>query len=301
MPVIITTPRCGKGLLFKALQKVVGDHNTSKVSPAELEEFGSGYNAWLSETVFVCIEEIKTTRKWDVTERLKAIITEDILEINHKHGKKGNERIFANLIAFTNHRDAVAVDDTDGRFWIVYNKAVRQSAEYYKQYFAWLDSDGPAHLELFLKQINIQNFDWASPPPMTAAKQLMIDESMSLLERQLRDAIEDKDGPFRADIVDVTLVEQYLQSQTQLSTKDLYQIRHMMHDITEPLKQDRYRVSLANGGAGKRYRCRALRNVEHWRKASTDAVAEEYKRAWLFSNGHNPQPDLKEVEKNVDS
>lgn len=297
IPLIITTPRCGKGLIFKVLQKVVGKHNTSKISPTELEDFAKGFNSWLSKTLFVCIEEIKTTRRWEITERLKDITTETELLINHKHGKKQQEDIFCNIVAFSNHSDAVAIDKTDGRFWVICNRCERRPSQYYKDLIDWINSDGPAHLELFLKRLDISEFEWAEPPPMTDAKRLMIGESTSIIEQRLTDAIEDREGPFRADIIDLTLVEQFLQTEEQenFSSKDRYIVRKILNDATFALEQDRYRVSLSSTGTGKRYRCRGLRNKKHWQKATPDEVAVEYKRAWLFANGHNPQTDLKEV------
>lgn len=297
MPVIITSPRCGKGSLFKVLQKIVGEHNTSKINPSHIEG-GSQYNGWLSGRTMVCIEEIKTTRKWSFTEALKDLTSEDWLEINHKFGKQGQERIFANLLAFTNHTDAIAIDKTDGRFWVVNGNCVRRSAQYYKELNAWIESDGPAHVSAFLQQMSLSDFDWAEPPPMTAAKKLMVDESLSLIERDILDAIEDREGPFKADIVDAILIEDYVRSisQDNLTQKDKYMIRHLIQSLTSSLPQERYRVKLHSSGPGKRVRCRVVRNIEHWRKQDTDAIAEEYKRAWSAANGYTTPTTLKEVK-----
>lgn len=301
MPLIITTPRCGKGMIFETMQKVVGVHNTSKIPPGEMEEFAKGFNSWLSGTLLVCIEEIKTTRRWEITEKLKDITTEKYLLINHKHGKKEMEQIFCNLIAFSNHADAVALDKTDGRFWVVCNFCQRKDRQYYKEFSAWMESDGPAHLERFLKTLNNESFDWAEPPPMTEGKIAMIRESISFIEQKILDAIEDREGPFRADIIDSTLVDQFIQADSQqiLGSKEKYQIRKLTNENTKSLSQDRYRVQLVPNGPGKRYRCRCLRNFEKWSKATPEEIATEYKRAWMYANGHNPKPDLKEVDNNV--
>lgn len=298
MPVIVSKPRCGKGSLFKVLQKIVGEHNTSKIGPEHIEG-GSQFNGWLSNRTLVCIEEIKTTRKWSVTERLKDLTTEDWLEINHKFGRQGQERIFANLIAFTNHTDAIAIDGSDGRFWVVNGECVRKPSQYYKALNEWIDSDGPAHVAAYLRQIPLDDFEWAEPPPMTAAKQLMVNESMSLLERDILDAIEDREGPFKADIVDASLVEDYIRSITQenLTQKDKYMIRHLVQSLTGALPQERYRVKLHTNGPGKRVRCRVIRNVEHWVQQDTESIAEEYRRAWSSAQGYTAPTHLKEVKK----
>lgn len=299
MPLIVTNPRCGKGFVFQVLQKVLGSHNTAKIGPDDLDEKRGNYNEWLSETLLVCIDEIKTTHRWDITERLKSITTEKELVINHKWGKKGQEQIFCNLIAFSNHNDAVALDKTDGRFWVINCRRNRNTDEYYKKIFAWLESDGPAHLEAWLKQLNISQFDYNAPPPSTTAKEEMIKASVGKMEQLVLDAIDDHEGPFKADIIDITLVEQFLLEQTNKTTfsnNETYQVRQILVKVSEALNQERYRVSLDGTGSGKRYRCRAVRNADEWRQASAEAISNEYKRAWLSAQGREAPPSLKEVE-----
>jgi len=131
---------------------------------------------------------------------------------------------------------------------------------------------------------------------MTDAKARMIEESRSPIEQRLRDGIDDREGPFKADIVDITLVEQYIletHNRPHLSQKEIYTVRHVFVDLSTALQQARYRVSLDGRKSGsKRYRCRAIRRAEHWALQDTTVIAHEYRRAWLFAQGHDAPATL---------
>jgi len=301
-PLIITKPRTGKGWIYLALQKVLGAHNTAKIGPDDISERKSGFNEWGSGTLLVCLDEMQTTHKWDAMERLKPMMTEPTIMINHKHGKKSQEDVFFNLLCFSNHSDAAALDEGDGRFWVIFCRQDRKSQSYYDELFDWLDGDGPAHLELWLKQINIESFSYNAPPPMTEAKKTMIDEARSPMEILIRDAIEDREGPFRADIVDINLVTQFVketQDKSSLSHAEVYQLRHIFVSLSESLAQERYHVQFDDTGkGGKRYRCRSVRNHSKWYDCAPKIVAVEHKKAWFYLQGREFTPDLEEVKSN---
>lgn len=303
-PLIITKPRMGKGFIYLVLQKLLGAHNSARIGPDDIGP-KANFNEWMSGTTIVCMDEMKTTNKWDSMERLKPMMTENSFMINNKHGKKGQEDVFFNLICFSNHIDAAALDEADGRFWVIYSKCVRQSQSYYDALFIWLvETDGPAHLEVWLKKYDVTDFNYNAPPPMTEAKQVMIDESRSPMEIVVSDAIEDREGPFRADIVDITLVEQYVRDAMDrpvLTAKEVHQLRHIFVSRTEALKQSRFRVCLdSSNKGGKRYRCRSVRDHSKWYGSDQRAVAMEYRKAWYYLQGREFSAELQEVNSESD-
>ena len=221
--------------------------------------------------------------------------------MNHKYGGCGVERIFCNFIGFTNHKDAVVLQLDDGRFWIYEILAKRQAPSYYTMLFNWLKTDGPAHLELWIRNRDIKSFEYAAPPPDTEAKRVMVDASRGAMEQLVRDSIEDHTGMFQCDILDANLVKAYVQlhmDQDRLSQHDINDINKIFHSVSEKLVQERYRVPLDATGSqkNKRYRLRAIRNAEQWRAKSPNAIAEEYKRAWMIAAGRDVGAPLKEVK-----
>lgn len=300
--IITTTQQVGKGLIYQILQKILGPHNTAMIGPRDISDKGSQFNEFLSGTLLVCLDEMKTAHKWDSMETLKPLMTEKTLMINHKHGHKGQENIFANFICFSNHLDAAALEQNDGRFWVIVNREKRKDAKYYIRLGDWLEGDGPAHLKLWLQQMNCKGFDFRFPPPMTEAKKAMIEGSRSPIEVLLCDAIEDRDGPFKADIVDIKLVERYIMQtadKPRLSTQEQYQIRQLYIERTEALAQERYRVQLGDSNkGGERYRCRSVRKFVDWFNATPEDIAFEYKKAWCYAQGREAPVNIKKVVDN---
>lgn len=302
MPLIISHPGIGKGWLFQSFQKILGAHNCAMIGPDDLTDRKSVYNEYMSGTLLVCLDEMKTSNRWDDMERLKPLITEPNLMINHKYGKKRQERIFANLIAFSNWSDAAAVKEGDRRLWVHKCDAPPRDKQYYQALFGWLDTDGPAHLLKYLLSVDLSGFAFAEPPPMTEAKRRMISGSQSIYEQEICDAIDERSDIFRADIVDVALVERFILRRMQLDklqTNEKYHIRSILTNASIDLPQERYRVQLPESKQVHRVRCRAIRNFERWRDADTLDVIEEYIRALRISLGGSGR-DLKQVRE-VDS
>jgi hypothetical protein len=295
-PLLVSTPGVGKGWLYKALRKILGSHNCSLITLTDLEK-SSQYNEYLSGTTLVCLDDIKKAMNADIAQLLSSQMTESYLNINHKYGGKGMEYVFSNFIAFSNYFDAVNIEDNDRRFWVYQIEAAQREAQYYTDLFEWLETDGPAHLELYMRQRDISQFKYAEPPPMTKAKKAMVDASMSNIEQLISDSIDDHVGPFQGDIVDSQVVESFVKQQLdidRLSRADAYQVRRVYTKFTNSLAQDRYRVNLSETNTNKRYRLRSVRNTDTWLQANPSAIAEEFKRVWLFSMGRQA-PSVQEV------
>ena len=295
-PLLVSSPGVGKGWIYQVLRKLLGSHNCSMVALADLEKSGQ-YNEYLSGTTLVCLDDIKKAMNADIAQLLSSQMTESYLNINHKYGGKGMEYVFSNFIAFSNYFDAVNIEDNDRRFWVYQIEAAQREAQYYTDLFEWLETDGPAHLELYMRQRDISQFKYAEPPPMTKAKRAMVDASMDNIERLVSDSIDDHVGPFQADIVDSQVVESFVKQQLDISNltrADAYQVRRVYTKFTDSLPQDRYRVNLSETSTNKRYRLRTVRNTDTWVQATPSAIAEEFRRAWMFGMGRQA-PSVQEV------
>lgn len=297
-PLIISAPGCGKGFIYQVMTRLLGRHNCALIRNKDLE---SSYNGYMSGTTLVCMDDLVNNKNKRIIEIISPLITEIQLTINHKYGACGDERIFCNFLGFTNNRDAATITLEDRRFWVYEVMAKKRSAQYYTALFNWLKTDGPAHLELWIRQRDIKSFEYAAAPPVTEAKKVMVEAAQGVVERLVRDSIEDRTGVFQCDILDASLVEDFIQLQLgldRLTERDLNEISKIFSNLSFKLPQDRYRVTLTGEPVvgNKRRRLRSVRRPEHWLEANPNQIADEYRRAWMIGAGREAPAQLKEVK-----
>jgi len=107
----------GKTVLGKIMSAAMGMVNVGIVSPAVLQ---SPYSGWAEGRCVNVLEEIRMVghNRHDVLNALKPYITNDQITV---HPKGINEYLAPNTInyiAFTNHKDALPLEDTDRRWWV---------------------------------------------------------------------------------------------------------------------------------------------------------------------------------------
>lgn len=109
----------GKSLLLRLLIAVMGSANAQPLSASAIR---SEYNDWATGAAVRGVEEIMMTgrRRHEAANDFKTNITEDDVFLNRK-GRVGiTVRNTTNYIAFTNHSDAVPIEDGDRRWFIVF-------------------------------------------------------------------------------------------------------------------------------------------------------------------------------------
>ncbi|GAH30468.1 unnamed protein product, partial [marine sediment metagenome] len=82
------------------------------------------WNGWQKGIQLAVIEEIMTVGRLDVMNRLKPVITDDTLRIEEKYGCAYTIENRMNLICFTNHSDALKLENGDRRWFVVSSPAV---------------------------------------------------------------------------------------------------------------------------------------------------------------------------------
>jgi hypothetical protein len=118
-PVIQGAQGCGKTALFDIMRAVIGKENAKSVNANQLME--SRFTAWAGGVQLRAIEEIRVIgeNRHAVMNKLKPYITNGEVSIE----KKGKDEISAhnctNYLLFTNHHDALALQDEDRRYFIL--------------------------------------------------------------------------------------------------------------------------------------------------------------------------------------
>tara|TARA_R110000796_G_scaffold252500_1_gene387183 strand:+ start:25469 stop:27910 length:2442 start_codon:yes stop_codon:yes gene_type:complete len=301
-PFIISVPGVGKGWLAELLKHLVGRHNFSTIGPKNIKD---GFNEFMFEKTVCVIDELKTNGKeqYDIVEALKSMITEPDISINIKFGAKGTYPTYVNILCFSNHTNALPVEEGDRRFWVHRVTAEAKAPDYYVELFKWLNTDGPAHLYQWLKNYDVGTLCITAAPTMTAAKREMINSFKTEIEVILSDAIEDRTGPFVAAVIPREIMEIFVANALgadKLSSSEKHQIKmfRMNKCMEREGPEKRIRVLYGND-KGKKYPV-IVRNFSQWTGADPKALSDEMERAWRTSLGQQPGANLEAVENGDD-
>lgn len=117
-PLICSIQGVGKSILEVMLRGVIGSVNVGTVSPQEVKR---EFNPWATGVSVNVLNELKIngTNRHEISNSLKPLISDDHIMINKKGVSQYQTRNTTNYIAFSNYDDAVPMDDTDRRWWVI--------------------------------------------------------------------------------------------------------------------------------------------------------------------------------------
>jgi len=165
----------GKSFIGQVLERIFGPHNTGRPMNASIQ---SQFNGWARNVKLVVIEELMVKGRVDLMNHLKPMITDPLIEINEKY--QPAQKITNNcvIVAFTNHDDALPVEDDDRRYMIIISEAFPRGAAYYDRLFTWAEKDnGDAIIWDWLLKRDIGKFNGKGRAPTSASKDEMREAS----------------------------------------------------------------------------------------------------------------------------
>lgn len=178
----------GKDTVFVPFFRAVGEHNVSTITPATLAEPWTYY--LLAQLVRV--EEMMNFKRGEVANKLKPMLTTppETVTINEKNVKQYDIPNIQNWVMFTNHENAIPIEDTDRRYWVhrCLLDAPRAPA-YYAALYAWYGKGGTEKVAGWLMQRDVSAFNPMAPPPDTDAKREMQEQSLPPAVRWVRTLI----------------------------------------------------------------------------------------------------------------
>lgn len=288
-PVLVSGEGRGKSWLFECIKAMFDGRYTAAVETKDLE---SQFNGYMADTILVCFEEVHTRSKHETLDKFKTLITNPTLEINEKHGRKGQREIYANVFMTTNHDDALALSpDKDSRRYWVYTIEREQmnDADGYTLY-QWLQTSGPKHLLSWCMSVDQSDWQYNAWPEYTRAKDVMVKANMSLVTRALSECLDDRVGVFQLDMGDERQVEDTIAmwlDQDKLDKRQKAELKHLLRRYTEPLRRIRL---------GKHYiRLLVWRNNRQWVQADDEILLKEYERCKRAALGQDVGPPLTSV------
>jgi hypothetical protein len=164
----------GKNTAFEPLLRAVGPHNCKAIKP---EVLLGGFSHFL-ETQLIIIEEMMNFEKRAVCNKLKdwlASTPSSRVEVNKKHQQPYSIPCIQNWIITTNHADAIALEETERRFWVHDCGSHEPDKEHLRGLWKWFDDQGGVEACVgYLLKRDIASFDPYAAPPETEAKREML-------------------------------------------------------------------------------------------------------------------------------
>lgn len=223
------------------------------------------FNDELSEALMAIVNECREggNSQWANAEKFKAAVNPEYRNINKKFGLKYKEFNCCRWLLFSNHTQAIPLDDDDRRVEVVINdQAPREEPGYYQQLYAAVKNPGFVNaVARFLLERDISNFDQGKRAVRSADKIRLIESSRSLIEVEIDELLAD----WPSDVITTNDLARQL---------DVEKLDKNCVSVLKRKGCERLARKVRVGDLGQ-VRCWAIRNTHLWVGADHDPVAKE--------------------------
>jgi len=210
----------GKTFYAKLLREVLGgEPHVHELTTETLTE--SNFTSWAEGHLVTYVEELKLHgKRYDVLNKMKSYISNEYVSVHAKYRAPRNVLNTASYFAFTNHRDALPLDDGDTRYFIMLSQwqsaaEVKQfkaaNPRYYDRLWQTLE-DSPGALRRWLLEYDLHpEFSPVDRAPASLGREVVLQESKPELQQDIEDLIQDGQYPWISnDLVVVHLLREAL-------------------------------------------------------------------------------------------
>lgn len=218
---------CGKSFLIDVMRVVLGAKHVRVVNSETIQ---SSFNSWVVGAQFLAIEEIRVTGvdRHKVMNLLKAIVSNDNIMVNQKFVIEREIFNRSNVIALTNFKDAIVVEETDRRNCIIQSsiqtKAQVQSLgkDYFENLYAAL-AEMPGGFRWFFENWRISDkFKPDGHAPTTIYMEQLVENTASEVVSALRLLLREGDLPLvQQDLISSKVLMEVLLAQADINTSRL--------------------------------------------------------------------------------
>ena len=160
----------GKNMFFEAIMDMYGCYGRI-IDQSAIED---KFNDWASRKLFLIADEVVARSDlYHVKNKLKAFITGEWIRVNPKNMAAYEEKNHVNLVFLSNERMPVVIEEDDRRHCVIWTPA-KKEADFYKEVSEEIKNGGIAALHDWLLNIDVGDFNEHSKPPMTVAKQELL-------------------------------------------------------------------------------------------------------------------------------
>jgi putative DNA primase/helicase len=185
----------GKSRFFEAVADIYGTYGRVLGQDALEDKFNAD---WAEKKLFIVGDEVMAkVEMYHVKNRLKGFITGNTIRVNPKNVAAHTEKNQMNIVFLSNERQPMILENDDRRHLVIWTPP-KPAEEFFAQVNEEIDNGGIAALHHYLLNLDLGDFKPWTKPPMTEAKQDLIDLGLSSEERFLREwqqlQVEVRDG-----------------------------------------------------------------------------------------------------------
>ena len=169
----------GKNLAVETIGNLFNERHFSVVGQ---EVFADAFTDWQANKCLIVCDEVSSSDKRHIADRVKGWITSTKNNINCKHEPKFTQPNYIKYVFLSNHPDAVFFDNTDRRFFAVQTSSHQLSKEEVKDFIHWRNDTGYSALLEYLLNLDTSEFNPSAPAPSSASKLNMVEANKSDLE-----------------------------------------------------------------------------------------------------------------------
>lgn len=173
----------GKNLFFESIMNIYGEYGRI-VDQAAIED---KFNDWASKKLFLIADEVVARSElFHIKNKLKCFVTGEWIRINPKNVSAHDERNHVNLAFLSNETQPLVLEKDDRRYVVIHTPE-KLDEKFYRQVCEEIRNGGVAALHQHLLDLDLSDFDTHAKPPMTRAKNNLIEVSMDSVSSFVRD------------------------------------------------------------------------------------------------------------------
>lgn len=174
----------GKSRFFEAIVDIYGSYGRVLGQEAIEDKFNAD---WAEKKLFILADEVLARQDmYHVKNRLKGFITGSTIRVNPKNVAAHNERNHMNLVFLSNEKQPLIIENDDRRHLVIWSPPKPDDA-FFAELNEEIDAGGVAALHDYLLALDLGEFKPWTKPPMTAAKEDLIELGRSSEERFFRE------------------------------------------------------------------------------------------------------------------
>lgn len=186
----------GKTALGMLMKRIIGAVNVVEPSQDELRE---RWSKWQEGASLALVEELMMEGRLALANKLKPVITNETLRIEDKGAPLYSIPNHLNLMCFTNHKNAVRLEEGDRRWLVLFSPMEPEDDAYYDRLFRFIEGPGPARWLHRLRE-HKPELNPNGRAPDTAAKAEMREASLTDIETTVHEWMASGTGPMYDDL-----------------------------------------------------------------------------------------------------
>ena len=174
----------GKSAVFQTLAQIYGDYSTVLDQRGLEDRFNSD---WAESKLFILAEEVVTRAEmWHIKNELKELVTGQWIRVNPKHTAAYRQKNQINMVYLSNEGQPLPIDNDDRRHLVVWTPPQLPESWYDKLWYE-IENGGVAAFYHYLLHVDLSGWHPKKRPPMTRAKQELVQLSKPSEQRFVED------------------------------------------------------------------------------------------------------------------